>query len=440
MSSKKRILCLFFFLTMILGMFAFIKIDSCAAEPVGEVTFSVEKFTIGQGYLIEPTQVAIREGQSVGEVLINILNESGYEPEMDSGKEFYLSGILKADSGVYRVPAIISTMGDMVDANGNGLTHPTGKEINIVYPDLCEFSYMSCSGWMYTVNGEFPSMTMNAYKLKDGDIVRIQFSLYGYGGDLGEKYADNPYVDIPDRNPLTRRLALMRKYKDICDSKGYSSTYEDAYAAAINMDISKTRFNAALNALPSEEDIIYWGNQKDAADVVLKINAIGTITLDKEGAIISARKAYDALNFAAKAMVSPEAITLLQKAETTLAQLKKEKAEKEEAERKAAEEQALRKKYTPSKVVIKALKPGKKTVKVTWKKVKNTTGYQVFMSKKKASGYKKIATIKKAKTVTFTKKKLTSKKTYYFRVRAYKTVGKKIYYGEYSATKRAKVK
>ena len=92
------------------------------------------------------------------------------------------------------------------------------------------------------------------------------------------------------------------------------------------------------------------------------------------------------------------------------------------------------------RVKIKKLKVGKKKITITWKKIKGISGYEVYMSTNKNKGFKKIATIKKAKKVKFTKKKLKSKKKYYFQVRAFKKVGKKKIYGAFSKVKSKKVK
>ncbi len=98
-------------------------------------------------------------------------------------------------------------------------------------------------------------------------------------------------------------------------------------------------------------------------------------------------------------------------------------------------------KEKPAKVKITKIQNKKKcSVVLKWKKVKGAAGYEVVMSQKKTKGYKKIGTIKKGKTVTFTKKKLKKGKKYYFKVRAYaKAKGKKVY-GEYSAPKSVKIK
>lgn len=67
------------------------------------------------------------------------------------------------------------------------------------------------------------------------------------------------------------------------------------------------------------------------------------------------------------------------------------------------------------------------SAKVTWNKVKGATGYYVYQSTKKNSGYKKVATVKGAKKTTTTIKNLTLGGKYYFKVKAYAKSGKKTY-------------
>ncbi len=86
------------------------------------------------------------------------------------------------------------------------------------------------------------------------------------------------------------------------------------------------------------------------------------------------------------------------------------------------------------------LKAGKKRVKVSWKKIKGVNGYEIYRSNKKTKGYKKIKTASKASIVAYTNKKLTSKKKYYYKVRAYKNVNGKKVYSSYSSVKSVKAK
>lgn len=94
----------------------------------------------------------------------------------------------------------------------------------------------------------------------------------------------------------------------------------------------------------------------------------------------------------------------------------------------------------PQTVKLSGVKsPKKKQVKVNWKRDAQATGYEVYVSYKKNSGWKKTV-IKKNKTVSLTKKKMKSKKTCYVKVRAYKVVDGKKYLGGFSKVKKVKVK
>ncbi len=49
---------------------------------------------------------------------------------------------------------------------------------------LGEFDYTFMSGWMYSVNNSFPNIGAADYFLEDGDVIRWQYTIYGYGADL----------------------------------------------------------------------------------------------------------------------------------------------------------------------------------------------------------------------------------------------------------------
>lgn len=87
---------------------------------------------------------------------------------------------------------------------------------------------------------------------------------------------------------------------------------------------------------------------------------------------------------------------------------------------------------------IKSVKrTGKTKAKIKLKKVNGVKGYVVKYSTKKKFG-KKTTITKKVKKTTFTIKKLKASKKYYVKVRAYKVVGNKTYYGKWSKAKKVK--
>ncbi|WP_216696805.1 outer membrane protein assembly factor BamB family protein [Anaerostipes faecalis] len=72
-------------------------------------------------------------------------------------------------------------------------------------------------------------------------------------------------------------------------------------------------------------------------------------------------------------------------------------------------------------------KNGSKTVKATYRNVKGYEGYVIYLKEGKGS-YKKVKTTTKGGTITYTKSKAKTGKTYSFRLKGYKTVnGKKVY-------------
>ena len=88
-----------------------------------------------------------------------------------------------------------------------------------------------------------------------------------------------------------------------------------------------------------------------------------------------------------------------------------------------------------------SVKAGKKSVKVTWKKVKGIKGYQIqYSTNKKFKKGNKTITVKSAKSTSATIKKLKSKKKYYVRMRTYKIVNGKKVYSAWSKAKSVKVK
>jgi hypothetical protein len=94
----------------------------------------------------------------------------------------------------------------------------------------------------------------------------------------------------------------------------------------------------------------------------------------------------------------------------------------------------------PAKASISKLAKGKKSAKISIKKVKGAKGYKIEYSTKKS--FKAKYTKQKITTkTTLTIKKLKSNKTYYFRIKAYKSDGnKKIYSKNWSKIKKVKVK
>ena len=93
----------------------------------------------------------------------------------------------------------------------------------------------------------------------------------------------------------------------------------------------------------------------------------------------------------------------------------------------------------PATSTLKATSTAKGKATLTWSNPSGESGFEIYYSTKKDSGFKKIATTK-ANVKKATVSKLQSKKTYYFKVRSYKKTASGNVYSAYSAVKSVKVK
>lgn len=147
-------------------------------EKIGEITISVDANVLGLGYIVAPVKVPIRQGETGSYFLTRFLEEKGFKYKhtgsLDIG--FYLSRIMKP--GIATGVSIPEDLRQAIDKDGL-----EWKEQR--YDDsIGEFDYCQGSGWMYSVNGSFPGYGFSDVVFKDGDVVRIRFTL-AYGKDIG---------------------------------------------------------------------------------------------------------------------------------------------------------------------------------------------------------------------------------------------------------------
>lgn len=181
----KRLLAAFVTLMLLLGCMAGIV---GAAQPAGYIILSIEKLTLGQGFIFEPQRVPYYDGETMAQVLDRVLTEQGREYHSTGSLTdgFYLAELEDPDRpGIANtVPAYIYDMWSALKAGNPSLRSISDKDT--MDPEfLGEFDYFSQSGWMYSVNNVFLPVGAASCYAADGLVVRWQFSLVGLGGDLG---------------------------------------------------------------------------------------------------------------------------------------------------------------------------------------------------------------------------------------------------------------
>lgn len=148
-------------------------------DPIGTATISVEATTIGLGYLIPPQQVEIYRGEKGSYVVDRVLKEHGFTYDFRGSLDssFYIEAISKP--GLVSNPKIPADLLEILEQ------HNVATDPNTYDPDwLGEFDFSELAGWMFSVNGIYSNVGFADYYLKDGDVLRIRFTL-AWGNDIG---------------------------------------------------------------------------------------------------------------------------------------------------------------------------------------------------------------------------------------------------------------
>lgn len=194
------------------------------------VVVSMEGLTLGQGLYVEPKAYTLDE-------INTLIAAEGYGPYtedtltasmatlammIDHGLEYentgswdsgmYLSAVKGLDKGVLDIPAVITENGGPSNEENDG----NADEY------LGEFDYGSMSGWMITVNDFMIDVGCADWVFADGVtngkcedygklyVVRWQFTLHGYGADLGFStgWGNDAYFDHVNKDMMYAAYAL----------------------------------------------------------------------------------------------------------------------------------------------------------------------------------------------------------------------------------------
>ncbi len=144
------------------------------------VTVSVEATTVGLGTLVPYASVTVPGGTDALTILEQALAQYGYTADVERGE--YLSAICGPGiSAGYSIdPELMELIvADGMDAQGAGYDPSPALEDR-----LGEFDFYRWSGWMFSVNGSYPGISMASYAPQDGAVLRVRFTL-AMGKDIG---------------------------------------------------------------------------------------------------------------------------------------------------------------------------------------------------------------------------------------------------------------
>ena len=235
------------------ALFGTVSTAYAADTPDGYIVMSIEKLTLGQGFIMEPQRVPYYKGENLAQVLDRALTGMGrtYEKTGSLTDGFYLAAVEDKDrpSIATTIPSYILGMWDAAKAADKSTKPITYTDTND--PDLLgEYDYFNQSGWMISVNNGFPPVGAAAISAADGLVVRWQFTLIGLGGDLGgggTTAAGN--VEHMNRTELYTVLAAIRADKYALEDDAVKAAYDNALTLSRDITMSREDVQADLDVM-----------------------------------------------------------------------------------------------------------------------------------------------------------------------------------------------
>ena len=390
-------------------------VAKAADEEKITVYVTIEKTSIGQGFLVEPTRLVVPKGTTAKEAIEEALEEDGGDYALKiTETQFggYISGIKDADDGEVDIPDSIANLPSYTNWDQTVVAPPSNDNNDgNVDEDLDERDYNSTSGWMGFINNASAQEGLDAIELSDNDVVRLQFSIFGYGLDLGYSY--DPSVEkltVANKDALIKAAADM--WYLIPDSDwddDIDSEFDDVIDALENHDLTQDDADNLLGSLK-----YYPVKQDETTTQEITTTQEETTTAEETTTVAETTTVVETTTAAATT-----------EAATTTAH------------------SALKKVKKPARVKIKKVakkKKAAKKLKVKFKKVKNADGYQVAVLKSKSVKKALVKKYTKKTTYTIKSKKIKNKKKLFVAVRAYVKDGKTKVFGKWSKVKKVKVK
>ncbi|MEG2406524.1 MAG: S-layer homology domain-containing protein [Clostridiales bacterium] len=270
MRKKTIFLCL-----MLMLSFVFTMPMLASAEEVN-VTVSMEKFTLGQGYVVEPQQVTVADGTKVSQVITDILGKGNYANTGSVENSFYLARIKEnvSNEKINMPKYIVDVISQQADVMGN----------RVVPQWLGEFDYNGTAGWMVCVNNKFLGSSSSDYPLHNGDVIRWQFTVSGLGADIGAGFSENQfYITVANKDALTAKVAEANK-KNTPAIKN-SNAYKSAVNILENLEATQSAVDIALTNLQT-----YLTNNTDTQGITA--NTMVTYPLTANSAIYQYNPKY----------------------------------------------------------------------------------------------------------------------------------------------------
>lgn len=376
-------------------LFAFVLAIALAIPVLGGQNFAKASDTVtvtlrieqDNATLLAPVSVTLTEDDKKNDFGIGLSTDetAAYSPLRAFAKYLTEKGVKKEDMNKYIIAAPSEWGGLYVtglSTKGDGIGAASSEKLDNVY-------------WMYNVNNESGAVSMSEYALKNGDSLVIYgiWSPYPASEEILYSAFDKAQYSGKENQVELTLTGYGTSYDDPDNPKPFQKPIEDAYVTAYQKDNPAVLLSTLTNK-EGKATIQFPASDKKTTYILTATKK----SRDNKHYLISRPYAVATVPASAPSVKKPDKVTGI-------------------------------------KDKVKKAKGKTKTIVLTWNKAKKADGYQIYISKKKKSGYKKKTEVKKT-----TARIRCKKGTWYVKIRAYKKISGKKTTGTYSSIKQIKVK
>jgi len=223
----------------------------------GYVYFTIERLTLGQGFAVEPTKVGFYKTDMLIDIAQRFLGDKCVITRSSYGD--YISGIKDGGEPKGWTSADIPkpVMEKLITV---GERYEPEILTDEDYPhQVAPGEWQSSSGWSFTIDDV--SLSLGASSISYGEdtstgehfannsVVRLQYTMYGYGMDIGGGWGVNEFADV---NTFADKSALIKKMADINyanEQADYGKSYTAAMMVLEDWDATAYEIQNAVNNL-----------------------------------------------------------------------------------------------------------------------------------------------------------------------------------------------
>lgn len=220
-----------------------------------KICFSADKFVLNKGFITYPTFIRTRVYTPVSNVIYDFykreFENKTKNPIFYSGTiedNFKLTGIYEGITRTIDTPEEFDLPNYLYEFVGRTL-----QEKNDL-GHLKNGDYVAGSEFLYSINNKFPNVKASAVPVCDEDVVRLQFSIYGKGADIGASVfgSEASISTSADKSEAFWKLAEIYEKNDIkalLSNENNKTNYTKALGALMIPNLSQNAANKALDKL-----------------------------------------------------------------------------------------------------------------------------------------------------------------------------------------------